>query len=71
MKRLARARDPGKGANAATDAFDISRTLPGFRTPELPDHDRMLALSLRHILGIELAQLLRRGRRDRQRGRRK
>ena len=58
-------------AHPAADRFDISRARAGFGAAQFLDQLGMFALRLGDILRIEVAQLLRGGRRDRQRRRSK
>jgi hypothetical protein len=69
VERLARIGNSGESANAAADRFDISGARAGFGATELLDQLGMLALCFGDILRIEVTELLRRGRRERQRGR--
>ncbi len=68
VKRLAGVGDAGISAHPAADRFNIGRAPAGLGAAEFADKLGVLALRFGDILRIEVAQLLRGGRRERQCG---
>ena len=69
MKRLAWIGEPGERPDSPADDLDIGGARASLGAAEFLHQLRMIALRLGDVLRVEVAELLRRGRRQRQRRR--